>query len=66
MGFKWIKFRNKKGKVIKFKARQTGKSKRKNDLRYAAMQPGIRRSGRGRKYSEYRRNRSDMKPKKKL
>jgi len=66
MRFKWVKFRTRRGKIIKFRARQTGKSKRRNDLYFSALQPGKRRSRRGRIYYEYRRNRSDMRPKKKL
>jgi hypothetical protein len=58
--------RRRKGRVIRAAKRQIGTSKIKYDRRYAAMRPGLRQSGRGKRYYERRRNRSDINPRKKL
>ncbi len=46
--------------------RQTGKSNISRDKRYKALHPGKRISKSGRKYYEYRANRSDINRRKKL
>lgn len=50
-----------KRRVLKSSTRQTGKSNTKRDKARKAMPPGKRRSKSGRKYSEYRKNRTDKK-----
>jgi len=51
-------------KVLKATYRQTGKSNEARDKKRSAMQPGKRRSARGRIYWETRKNRSDIRGKK--
>ena len=50
--------------VLKASTRQTGRSHTERDKALPAMQPGKRRSARGRIYYEHRRNRSDLRGKK--
>jgi len=47
-------------RVLKASRRQTGTSNYQRDKAQKAMQPGKRRSARGRIYYEHRRNRSDL------
>ena len=47
-------------RVLKASRRQTGRSNTKRVRAHKAMQPGKRRSARGRIYYEHRRNRSDL------
>jgi len=46
--------------MIYVKRRQTGKSNKSRDRRYSARKPGKRRSGSGKIYYEYRKNRTDI------
>jgi hypothetical protein len=43
--------------------RQTGKTTKSIDRRYKAKKPGYRKSRKGKKYYENRKNRSDVNPK---
>ena len=51
-------------RVLKASTRQTGKSHTRRDRARKAMQPGKRRSARGRIYYEYRKNRTDRRGRK--
>jgi len=50
----------KTGGVKKKKVYQTGSSVKRNDSLRKAKKPGVRRSATGRKYTERRKNRSDL------
>ena len=50
------------GKILKSVGFQRGKSNKSDDLLYQAMLPGKRMSKKGNIYYEYRKNRSDLTP----
>lgn len=54
------------GKIVKRSHHQTGRTHVPEDRRRPAMPPGIRKSAKGKKYGEYRRNRSDLRKKRGL
>lgn len=49
-----------RGKTIKKYNKQAGKTTVRKDKKLGALAPGIRRSSRGKKYFENRKNRSDL------
>lgn len=48
------------GSTVKKKVWQTGKSVKKNDEDRKAKKPGVRKSASGKRYTERRKNRSDL------
>jgi len=55
-----------KSRVLKSSKRQTGRSNKAVDRSLKAKLPGKRRSSTGKIYYEYRKNRTDVNPKKRL